>query len=191
MLETSEIGGEAFTWSRARTFKFNKNSIGRATADATATRLHFSVHCTAPLARHQAGQPMFSAECLMHSAAHASQRATPRPALPCPADILGDGAHNEVDVVADGTHAASDVTAAEWLAATLAGGDVNAGGTGALTSDVDDGHFPGLEGDNSARRSSHLHTLPDNHDDLTPLLSPHNAIPGGSGGARIVSGRRY
>ena len=30
--------------------------------------------------------------------------------------------------------------------------------------------------------SSYLHLLPDDDDDLTPLLSPHNAAPGGSGG---------
>jgi len=34
-----EIGSEAFTWSRARTFSFNKNSIGKATAYATPTPL--------------------------------------------------------------------------------------------------------------------------------------------------------
>jgi len=56
-----EIGSEAFSRSRARTFSFNKNSIGKAIAYATATHLHLSVHSTAPLARRQAGQPMFSA----------------------------------------------------------------------------------------------------------------------------------
>jgi len=34
-----EIGSEAFTWSRARTFSYNKNSIGKAIAYATATHL--------------------------------------------------------------------------------------------------------------------------------------------------------
>jgi len=68
-----EIGSEAFTWSRARTFSFNKNSIGKAIACATATRLHLSVHSTAPPARCQAGQPMSSAEGLMHGAAHTSR----------------------------------------------------------------------------------------------------------------------
>jgi len=33
-----EIGSEAFMRSRARTFSFNKNSIGNAIAHATATR---------------------------------------------------------------------------------------------------------------------------------------------------------
>jgi len=42
-----EIGSEAFTWSQARTFSFNKNSIGKAIAYATATLLHLSVHSTA------------------------------------------------------------------------------------------------------------------------------------------------
>jgi len=70
-----EIGSKAFTWSRARTFSFNKNSIGKAIAYATATRLHLSVHSTAPPLRHQPGQPISSAECLMHGAAHASHRA--------------------------------------------------------------------------------------------------------------------
>ena len=73
---------------------------------------------------------------------------------------MGDGAHSvapsahatrtgvsgEADVVADSTHAASGVAATEWLAATLGGGDVNAGGTGARTSAVKDGQFPGFEG---------------------------------------------
>jgi len=38
------------------------------------------------------------------------------------------GAYGEGDVVADGTHAAGGVAAAAWLAATLGGGCVNAGG---------------------------------------------------------------
>jgi len=70
-----EIGSEAFTWSRARTFCFNQNSIGKAIAYATATRLHLSVHSTAPPSRRQPGQPTSSAECLMHSVAHASHSA--------------------------------------------------------------------------------------------------------------------
>ena len=41
-------------------------------------------------------------------------------------------------MVADGTHAAVGVTAAEWLAATLGGGDVAAGGTGARNSTNND-----------------------------------------------------
>jgi len=68
----------------------NKNSIGKAIAYATASRLHLSVHSTALLSCCQAGQPrkiMFllekpisSAECLMHGAKHASQRTlTPHP----------------------------------------------------------------------------------------------------------------
>ena len=60
-----EIGSEAFTWSRARTFSFNKNSIGKAFAYDTATHLHHSVD----LSCRQPGQPISSAECLMHSAA--------------------------------------------------------------------------------------------------------------------------
>jgi len=43
-----QMGSEALTWSRARTFSFNKNSIGKAIAYAIATRLHLSVHSTAP-----------------------------------------------------------------------------------------------------------------------------------------------
>jgi len=46
-----EIGREDFTWSRARTFSFNMNSIGKAITYATATRLHLSVHST-PLPSH-------------------------------------------------------------------------------------------------------------------------------------------
>jgi len=56
--------------------------------------------------------------------------------------------------------------------------------TGACASDVDDGHFPSLEGrDNSGSPLNYLYSLPDDDDDLTPLqvLSPHNAAPGGSG----------
>ena len=37
-----------FTYSRARTFSFNKNSIGKAITYATATRLHLSMHTTVP-----------------------------------------------------------------------------------------------------------------------------------------------
>jgi len=43
-----EIGSEAFTWSLARTFDFNKNTIGKAIAYATANRLHLSSHSTVP-----------------------------------------------------------------------------------------------------------------------------------------------
>jgi len=119
-----EIGSEAFTWSRACTFRFNKNSIGKAVvylaiAYATATRLHLSVHSTAPPSRCQPGQPISSAECLMHGAAQASHRAAPRPTLPRPAvsvDVGAPsvapaahatraGASGEADVNADGTHA--------------------------------------------------------------------------------------
>jgi len=48
-----EIGIEAFTWSRARTFSFNKISIGKVFAYATATRLHRSVNGTVPLSPRQ------------------------------------------------------------------------------------------------------------------------------------------
>ena len=43
-----EIGSdsEAFTWSRARTFSFNKNSIGKAIAYATATLATLTCHTT-------------------------------------------------------------------------------------------------------------------------------------------------
>ena len=78
----------------------------------------------------------------MHGAAHASQRAAPWPALPRPAvnvyfgapsvglcaNANRAGASGEVDVVDEGTHAAGSVAASEWLAATLGGGDVAAGG---------------------------------------------------------------
>ena len=72
-----EIGNEAFTLSRARIFSFNKNSTGKAIAYATTTRLHLSMPSTAPPSRRQPGQPISSAECLMHSAVHASNRAAP------------------------------------------------------------------------------------------------------------------
>jgi len=52
-----EIGSEVFTWSGARTIRFNKNSIGKAIAHATATGLHLSVHSTTPPSRRQPGQP--------------------------------------------------------------------------------------------------------------------------------------
>jgi len=191
-----EIGVEAFTWSRARRFSFNKNSIGNAIAYTTATRLRLFIHSTGPPARHQAGQPMSSAECLMHGAAHESHRAPPRPAPPHPAVNMGDGAHSvapsthatragasgEAGVVADGTHAAGGVAAAEWLAATLGCGDDNAGGTGACTSAVDDGCCPGFEGlDISGSPSSYLLTVHDDDVDITPFLSLQNAALGGSG----------
>ena len=88
----------------------------------------------------------------MHGAAHASQRAAPCPAAPRPAVNVKygapsvapsahanrAGASGEVDVVDDGTHAASGVAASEWLAATLGGSHIAAGGTGARNSAYDD-----------------------------------------------------
>jgi len=147
-----EIGSEAFTWSRARTFSFNKNSIDKAIAYATSTRLHPSVYSTAPPLRRQPGQPISSAECLMHGVAHASHRAAPHPATPRPAvkvDVGAPsvttsvhanraGASGEVDVDDDGTHAAGGVAASEWLVANLGDGVVNAGGTGVRISANDD-----------------------------------------------------
>jgi len=143
-----EIGSEAFTWRRARTFSFNKNSIGKAVAYPTATRLHLSVHSTAPPSRRQPGQPISSAECLMHGAAHASHCAAPHPAPPRTAINVNEGApivvpsahvhragaSGEVDVADDGTHAAGSIAALEWLAANLGDGGVAAGGTGARTT---------------------------------------------------------
>jgi len=147
-----KIGSEAFTWSRARTFSLNKNSIGKAIAYATATRLHLCVHSTCPLSHCQPGQPISLAECLMHCAANASHHASPRPAPLCPAinvdvDALivapsahvdSAGASGEVDVADDGTHVAGGVAALEWLAANLGGGGFAAGGTGARISANDD-----------------------------------------------------
>jgi len=147
-----EIGNEAFTWSRARTFSFNKNSIGKTIAYAAATRPHLSVHSTVPPSRRQPGQPISLDECLMHGAAYALHRAAPRPAAPRPAvnvDVGAPsvapsshanraGASGEVDVVDDGTHAAGGVAASERLAANLGGGLVDAGGTGARISANDD-----------------------------------------------------
>ena len=100
----------------------------------------------------KAGQPISSAVCLMHGAAHASHRAAPRPAPPRPAvnvDVGAPsvapsahtnhaGASGEVDVANDGIHAAGGVAASEWLAANLGGGGVAAGGTGARISTNDD-----------------------------------------------------
>ena len=104
-----EVGSEAFKWSRARTFSFNKNSIGKAIAYAAATRLHLSVHSTAPPARRQAGQSMSSAECLMNGAVHASGRAPPRPA---------------VDVVV-GAHGAAPSAAANPAGTSGSSGEAN------------------------------------------------------------------
>ena len=84
----------------------------------------------------------------MHGAAHASHRATPRPAPPRPAinvdvgaPIVAPSAHanrvgasGEVDVADDGTHAAGVVAASEWLAANLGGGGVAVDGTSARIS---------------------------------------------------------
>jgi len=69
-----------------------KNSIGEAIAYATATRLHLSVFITAPPSRRQPGQPISSAECLTHGAAHASHRAAPCPVTPRPAFNVHVGA---------------------------------------------------------------------------------------------------
>jgi len=82
-------------------------------AHATVTCLHLSVHSIAPPSLHQAGQPIFYAECLMH------------------------GACGEGDVADEGTNAAGGVAVADWLTATFGGGDVNTGGPGAHTSGVD------------------------------------------------------
>jgi len=73
-----EIGSEAFTWSRACAFSLHKNFIGKVIVYVITTRLHLSMHSTAPPSRRQPNQPMSSAECLMHSAAHASQCTPPR-----------------------------------------------------------------------------------------------------------------
>ena len=173
-----EIGGMAFTWSRARTFSYNKNSIGKAIAYATATRLHLSVHSTAPPARRQAGQPMSSDECLLHGAAHASHRAPPRPAPPRPAVNVGEGAHNvapsthatcadasrDADVVAGGTNAAGGVAAAEWLAATLGDSVIN---TAAPGDSGDGGDGDDCAGDDRIATHSSLHddAMSDDNDD--------------------------
>jgi len=133
---------------------------------------------------------MSSAGYLMHGAAHASYRAPPRPASPGPAVNVGVGAHSvapsahathagasgEAAVVVIGTraHAAGGVAAAEWLAATLGGRDVNTDGSGARTSAVDDGLCPCFEGcDTSASPSRYLLTvhMHDNDVEVTPLPS--------------------
>ena len=99
------------------------------------------------------------------------------------------GASGEVDVVADGTHAAGGVAAAEWLAATLDGGDVNADDTGARTGAVDDGQFPGFEGcDTSASPSRFLLTVHEDDVDVNPLLSLENTAHGGSGEGKDCDG---
>ena len=128
------IGCEASTCSQARMFSFNKNSIDKGIAYATATRLHISVHSTAPLSCRHPGQPISSTECLMHSAAHAlhgaanaSHYAAPHPAPSCPAVNVDVGAPNvapsdhanragaseEVDVIDDASHTASGVAASK------------------------------------------------------------------------------
>jgi len=134
---------------------------------------------------------------------HASHCATPRPAPPRPVVIVGNSVHSvalsahatrtgasgEADVVVDGTHAASGVAAAEWLAATLDGGDVNADDTGARTGAVDDGHFPGFEGcDTRYRPSMFLLTVHEDDVDVNPLLSLENAAHGGSGEGKDCDG---
>jgi len=167
------------------------------------TSLFTTTLITAPLACRQAGQHMPSAECLMHGAAHASQHAFPRLTPPRPAVNVDVGTHSvtpsahatragayaDVDVVADGTHTAGGVAAAEWLAATLGGGDVNAGGPGARNSDVVDGLCPGSEcRDTNTSPSSYLLTVHDDDDDVTPLLSLQNTSPGGSGDGEDIDG---
>jgi len=135
---------------------------------------------------------MFSAECHIHGAAQAFHCASSRPTV-----NVGGGAHSIVssayathagafgkaDVVADDTHAAGCVAAVDWLTANYSSGGFNASGTDARASDVDDGHFPGLQCcENSVSLSRYLHPLPDNDDDYTSLLCPHNAAPSGRGG---------
>ena len=149
---------------------------------------------------------MSSAECLMHGAALASHHASPRPTPPRLTVNVGVGTHSvtvapsahatragafgEADVVADGTYTAGSVAATEWLAATLDGVDVNAGGAGARTSVVDDGLCTGLEGcDTSTSPSSYLHIVHDDDVtvDVTPLLSLQKAH-GGSNDCRDCDG---
>jgi len=77
------------------------------------------------------------------------------------------------------TPAADSVAAAKWLGS----GDVNAGGTRAYTSAVEDGLCPGFKGrDTSASSSSYLLTVhsTDASVDVTHLLSLQNVAPGGS-----------
>ena len=65
---------------------------------------------------------------------------------------------------------AGGVAAAEWLAATLGGGDVNVGGPGTRTSAVDYGLCPGFEGrGTSASPSSYLLTVHDDDDHPSSL----------------------
>jgi len=76
-----EIGSEAFTWRRERTFSFNKNSVGKAVAYATATRLHLSGPCTAQL-RQRAVKltspcPLLNASCTALHMHHAAQPFAP------------------------------------------------------------------------------------------------------------------
>jgi len=79
-----EIGSEAFTWSRARTFSFNKNSVPSQSLMPLSNA--YTSPCTVQFhSRRQPGHPISSAECLMHGDARASHRATPRPAPPHPA----------------------------------------------------------------------------------------------------------
>ena len=84
---------------------------------------------------------------------------------------------------------AGGVSAAEWLAATLDGGDVTAGGAGARTSAVDDGLCPALKRcDTSTSPSSYLLTVHNNDVDVTPLRSLQNAAPGGNSNSEDCDG---
>jgi len=76
-----EIGSEAFTWSQARTFSFNMNSISKTELYWQGN--HFC-HCHTPtplraqynstVASSQPGQPISSAQCLMHGASGENKR---------------------------------------------------------------------------------------------------------------------
>jgi len=110
------------------------------------------VYSTALPSCRKAGQPISCAECLIHGAAHASQSTAPCPTPPHLAvnvDISAPsvapsahanraGASGEVNAVDAGTHVAGGIAAAEWLAATLGGVDVTAGGAGASNRAHDD-----------------------------------------------------
>jgi len=66
--DDQDIGNERFKWSRASTFSYNRNTIRRAVAYASAIRTHLSVHGTIHPMCAAFVRPRSAADCLIRSA---------------------------------------------------------------------------------------------------------------------------
>ena len=78
--DKEDIGNERFKWSRASTFRHNRNAIGLPIAYASAIRTHLSVHGTAHPMSAVSVRPRSAADCLIRSAvdiSHPRQQGSP------------------------------------------------------------------------------------------------------------------